>query len=60
MHKHSVEKTAFSPGPRYRLWEFTVMPYGVTRVTQTCQKELDEVLRDYKERTMLTIMLMIA
>ena len=30
MHEESIEKTAFSPGPGYGLWEFTVMPYGLT------------------------------
>ena len=49
MHKDSVEKTAFSPGPGYGLWEFTVMPYGLTGATQTCQRGLDEVLRDCKD-----------
>ena len=48
MQKDSIEKTAFSPGPGYRLWEFTVMPYGLTGATQTCQQGLDTVLRDYK------------
>ena len=49
MHKDSIEKTAFSPGPGYGLWEFTVMPYGLTGATQTCQRGLDEVLRDCKD-----------
>ena len=43
MHPTSIEKTAFSPGPGYGLWEFVVMPYGLTRATQTC---LDEVFRE--------------
>ena len=49
MHKDSIEKTAFSPGPGYGLWEFTVMPYGLKGATQTCQRGLDEVLRDCKD-----------
>ena len=49
MHKDSFEKTAFSPGPGYGLWEFTVMPYGLTGATQTCQRGLDKVLRDCKD-----------
>ena len=49
MHKDSIEKTAFTPGPRYGLWEFTVMPNGLTGATQTCQRGLDEVLRDCKD-----------
>ena len=49
VHKDSIEKTAFSPGPGYGLWEFTVMPYGLTGATQTCQRGLDEVLRDCKD-----------
>ena len=49
MHKDSIKKTAFSPGPGYGLWEFTVMPYGLTGATQTCQRGLDEVLRDCKD-----------
>jgi len=46
MHKDSIEKTAFSPGPGHGLWEFTVMPYGFTGATQTCQRGLDAVLRE--------------
>ena len=49
LHKNFIEKTAFSPGPGYGLWEFTVMPYGLTGATQTCQRGLDEVLRDCKD-----------
>ena len=41
MHPSSIEKTTFSPGPRYGLWEFLVMPYGLTGATQTCQHALD-------------------
>ena len=37
MGPDSIEKTAFCPGPGYGLWEFTVMPYGLTEATQTCQ-----------------------
>ena len=49
MSKESIEKTAFCPGPGYGLWEFTVMPYGLTGATQTCQRGLDEVLKDCKD-----------
>ena len=38
MHTESIEKTAFSG---YGLWEFTVMPYGLTGATQTWQWGLD-------------------
>ena len=48
MDKDSVEKTAFCPGPGYGLWEFLVMPYGLTGATQTCQHRLDKVLKDCK------------
>ena len=48
MDKDSVEKTAFCPGPGYGLWEFLVMPYGLTGATQTCQRGLDKVLKDCK------------
>ena len=48
MQKESIEKTAFSPGPGYGLWEFTVMPYGLTGATQTCQQGLDTVLHNCK------------
>ena len=48
MHSHSIEKTAFCPGPGYGLWEFTVMPYGLTGATQTCQWGLDTVLQNCK------------
>ena len=33
MHPSSIEKTAFCPGPGYDLWEFVVMPYGLTGAT---------------------------
>ena len=46
MHQSSIEKTAFCPGPGYGLWEFVVMPYGLTGATQTCQRTLDEVFRE--------------
>ena len=49
MHEGSIEKTAFCPGPGYGLWEFTVMPYGLTGATQTCQRGLDKVLTDCKD-----------
>ena len=48
MDKDSLEKTAFCPGPGYGLWEFLVMPYGLTGATQTCQCGLDKVLKDCK------------
>ena len=49
MSPTSIEKTAFCPGPGYGLWEFTVMPYGLTGATQTCQRGLDQVLKDCKD-----------
>ena len=49
MSPTSIEKTAFCPGPGYGLWEFTVMPYGLTGATQTCQRGLDQVLNDCKD-----------
>jgi len=49
MSEESIEKTAFCPGPGYGLWEFTVMPYGLTGATQTCQRGLDEVLKNCKD-----------
>ena len=48
MNHNSIEKTAFCPEPGYGLWEFMVMPYGLTGATQTCQRGLDDVLRDCK------------
>ena len=33
MQEQSIEKIAFCPGPGYGLWEFTVMPYGLTEAT---------------------------
>ena len=45
----SPESTAFCPGPGYGLWEFTVMPYGLTGATQTCQRGLDHVLGDCQD-----------
>ena len=49
MSEQSIEKTAFCPGPGYGAWEFMVMPYGLTGAAQTCQKGLDEVLKDCKD-----------
>lgn len=49
MEEHSIEKTAFCPGPGYGLWEFTVMPYGLTGATQTCQQALDHILKSCKD-----------
>ena len=46
MYQNSIEKTAICPRPGYGLWEFTVMPYGLTGATQTCQRGLDQVLKD--------------
>jgi len=43
MHPSSIEKTAFSPGPGYELWEFVMMSNGLTGATQTCQHALDKV-----------------
>ena len=48
MSPDSIEKTAFCLGPKYGLWEFTVMPYGLTRAMQTFQWSLDRVLKDCK------------
>ena len=48
MEERSIEKTGFCPGPGYGLWEFVVMPYGLTGATQTCQRGLDSVLADCK------------
>jgi len=48
MNSDSIEKTAFCQGPGYGLWEITVMPYGLTGATRTCQRGLDDVLRDCK------------
>ena len=49
MKEESIEKTAFCPGPGYGLWEFNVMPYGLTGATQTCQRGLDMILRDCQD-----------
>ena len=49
MSPTSIEKTAFCPEPGYGLWEFTVRPYGLTGATQTCQRGLDQVLKDCKD-----------
>ena len=49
MEEGSIEKTAFCPGPGYGLWEFTVMPYGLTGATQTCQRALDHILKSCKD-----------
>jgi len=57
MQEASIEKTALSPGPEYGLWEFVVMPYGLTGATQTCRCGLDELLRECHD-CVLTIMWM--
>jgi len=49
MESQSIEKTAFCPGPGYGLWEFTRMPYGLTGAIQTCQRYLDNILKDCKD-----------
>ena len=49
MNEASIEKTAFTPGPGYGLWEFTVMLYGLTGATQTCQRGLDKLQDDCKD-----------
>ena len=50
MSEESIEKTAFCLGPGFGLWEFTVMPYGLTGATQTCQwGGMDEVLKECKD-----------
>ena len=49
MSPTSIEKITFCPGPGYGLWESTVMPYGLTGATQTCQQGLDQVLKDCKD-----------
>ena len=49
MDEGSIEKTAFCPGPGYGLWEFTVMPYGLTGASQTCQRALDHTLKSCKD-----------
>ena len=48
MQEQSIEKTVLCPGPGYGLWEFVVMPYGLTGATQTCQQCLDTISADCK------------
>jgi len=55
MDEQSVEKTVFCLGPGYGLWEFTVMPYGLTGSTQTCQRALEHTQKNV--RIVLTIVL---
>jgi len=47
MNEDSIEKTVFCPRHGYGLWEFTVMPYGLTGAT--CQRKLDKDLADCKD-----------
>ena len=56
IEEESNEKTAFCPGSGYGLWEFIMMPYGLTGATQTCQRALDDILNVV--RTVLIIMWM--
>ena len=49
MEPASIGKTAFCPGPGYGLWEFTRMPYGLTGITQTCQRGLNNILQSCKD-----------
>ena len=54
MSETSIEKTAFCPGPGYRLWEFTVMPYGLTGPLRPANEDWT---KSYETaRTVLTIM----
>jgi len=49
MKPASVKKTDFFPGPGYRLWEVTRIPYAITDATQTCQRGLDSILQICKD-----------
>ena len=49
MNEDLIEKTAFCPGPGFGLWKFTTIPYGLTGVTQTCQRGLDKVFSNCKD-----------
>ena len=49
MNSGSIEKSAFCPGPGHGLWEFTVMPYGLTNATQTCQRGSEVTFRPRPE-----------
>ena len=51
MELESIKKMACCPGTCYGVWEFTRMPYGLTRATQTCQRGHDNILQNSKDCT---------
>ncbi|KII73811.1 Transposon Ty3-I Gag-Pol polyprotein [Thelohanellus kitauei] len=46
MDKNDIEKTAFSLGHEYGLFEFTVMPFGLTGAPGTFQSIMNEIFRN--------------
>ncbi|KII74083.1 Retrovirus-related Pol polyprotein from transposon opus [Thelohanellus kitauei] len=46
LKKEDMEKTAFSLGPGYLIYECLVMPFGLSGAPATCQRLLDLVLKD--------------
>ena len=40
------EKTAFSPGPQFGLWEWTVLPFGLSNAVSHFHREMTKAFRD--------------
>ena len=41
-----VEKTAFSPGPQYGLWERSVLPFGLPKGVSHFHREMTKTFSD--------------
>ena len=50
----SQHKTAFSPGPQFGLWEWTVLPFGLTNAVGTFQRAM---MRAFSDMPFVTIYL---
>ena len=42
----AMEKTAFSPGPQFGLWEWTVLPFGLTNAPSKFQSTMENIFRE--------------
>lgn len=44
----SEEMTAFSPGPQYGLWQWTVLPFGLRNAPSSFHREIRKAFHDFK------------
>ena len=42
----AIEKTAFSPGPQFGLWEWTVLPFGLSNAVSHFHREMTKAFAD--------------